>query len=198
MVQEGENSGTDIDDAMQGCPADWQALLSGAPRAPTSVVRANSSVEEIKCLFVPTQVSADTDLQRYEGFRVRTKPCNFTASVVVAPHYLGDDLSRKWLTPYQEPPRNKVVRKQCRTAVFDGVLNVLRTCRDSELRSIMAHGEGAVIVAAALDQEVRDRAFEERRVPENERIELHSVLLDCSMSFFSLPTGILCARIWEC
>ena len=95
--------------------------------------------------------------------------------MVLSPHFVGDDLSRRWLSPYVAPPRNKTVRKDCRHALLDGVLAALRCARDASLRSFLGHGEGGLIAAALLSAEIREAAFRERRVQETEAIELETV-----------------------
>ena len=163
------------DEAELVVPPELPGLLQGWPRGQVIVQAPTNEAEQISCLVFPTHVADEEHLKRYDQLSFISKHVRLKGSIVVPPQYIGDDLSQRWLPPFVEPPRNKTTRKECRHALLDGVLRVLRSARDAEMRSFIGHGEGGIVVAASLSAELRLAAYTERRVPEVESLELESV-----------------------
>ena len=111
----------------------------------------------------------------FEDRRVDFENKTLNGVVVVDPRR-DDHEVRKWVHPSQgKGKENEVV---VRNAVLDGVLHLLRRLRDSDadVRGVVAYGEGAYPVLAALRTMLREEAYIKRRCPLEGRAELDAII----------------------
>ena len=126
-------------------------------------------------------------MERYESFVVGGKNLRLTCDTVLPPPLVTAMGGRRWLEAYSPPPRSKAVQKRFRTTLMDGMLVVLRAMRECMLLSVVAFGEGALILMGLLSSELRAAAFVERRVLAEERLELESFASNLEYTILIAP-----------
>ena len=79
----------------------------------------------------------------------------------------------RWLEPYVPAPWTKEVVRRARLTLFDGVLALLRGA--TTVKGAIGIGEGAIVLIAALDANIRAAAYKERHVGDDEAVAMEGV-----------------------
>ena len=127
-----------------------------------------------KALFLPTMVDLAVGPEEHENFMIRGPNVVLETGGVLQPsHVSGKQCRRRWLVPFvARPQQTQQVLRKMRLALFDSMLEVLRSIRLALLLSIIAQGEGALVAAACLSEDLRRAAYRERHIPDAEQLEL--------------------------
>ena len=147
---------------------------------------AHSVPKEMAATFLPSKAGHAEPLDHYDDYRIVGESLYLRAAVMLQPPLIVPTLGRRWLE-FVLPSRNKQVQRRMRNALLDGVLHFLRACVTLATTAAFAHGEGALVLMAALPAEVRTAAYNERHVPTDEQCSLEDAALSITSAILIAP-----------
>ena len=171
-------------------------------RAGLTTRTQREAIEDVPCIYVPSWIEDDNDLDEYERYVVQGKAVTLRSAAVVQPPLVKALGTRRWLEEYTPPPRNQAIRKRYRLTVLDAVLVLLRSLRELCVVGIISHGEGAVVAMCMLSGHARQAAFTERHVSLDEASELEATALQLQFVVLIaphlLPAKVALPMLREC
>ena len=111
----------------------------------------------------------------HENGKAIVKEVSITIVAAVPPQLITPFGGRRWLDEWIPPPRNKQQINRLRATLLDAILTTLRDLRETQITSIVGHGEGAIIAMATLSKDLREAAFKHRRTSADETKHLDEI-----------------------
>ena len=148
-------------------------LVASCVRA--QVIKPKVPMSHVLGVVIPSRLVGDGCVEQYDGYTVAGKDISIKGEVVIKPPVVCGVSGLRWLEEYAPPPRSKQVQKRLRTVFLDGILSCLRVLVQTSLLSVLAFGEGAIVVVGLLSPELRTAAYKERRVTDLEANDLEQV-----------------------
>ena len=199
------NSSSLVDDADQFCqrstvvfddevPDVWKQFKSQCPLEPTvvrvcPVYNASKDKELTVAMFVPSLLQQEEDVDKYARYSYFAGKLELKVESVLTPPIRCAEGSRRWREGYQHPPLPKKERRRMRLTLVDGILEVLRSAKQGYFTTVIAHGEGALVIATALGEGARRICYTERHVGSKEIEELEAIVAALKHVVLFAPTG---------